>query len=315
MFPTLSGVRSEEQECSGVSGYELKTIRVGVTEWHGMAQELASNPPEGIVFSRVARIPRSRFSPVRSPIKGFMPRIESTEHDIVEAVISPVITENLWIYSLAHFAEAVAFNMWGIPVPRAVRLAYVKNRLMRDNCKKIIFWSQAGLSTFTAYGRVKEQRLVDKATVVYPGIREVPPEVSIGHAKRKASLVICFGGDFFRKGGANLVDAFERAQKCFSNITLRLCCDQGLDFNTADQQLRRRYLERIRRNTSIVMGRVTHERMIGEILPQAHIYALPTSDLLTYRLAKMSGLEPFTGLIRHSRRRCGGWGIPGRRAR
>ncbi len=254
----------------------MTNICVGVSEWHGMMQEVAANPPFGVEYSSAVRKPRALLSPVRSPIKGFMPMVEASKHNIIEAVISPVITKQRWVYSLAHFAEALAFNIWGIPVPRSVRAAYVRNMLCRENCKKIIFWSQAGRATLTDYGGVKDQEILNKVAVVYPAIREIEEIYDGKFRKRGSSVQICFGGDFFRKGGANLVDAFERAQRHFPAIALRLCCDENIDFNTEDQQLRQRYLKKIRRNANITVGKVSHERMMREILPQTDIYAIPT---------------------------------------
>ena len=251
-------------------------IRVGITEWHGMMQESSSYPPQGIAYSDVQRKQKSVVAPFRSPIKGFMPTVNSNEHDLIEAVISPVITENRWIYSLAHFAEALAFSIYGVPLPRSMRSAYIQNMLKKDNCKKIIFWSHAGLETFTDYGRVKDTELLQKTTVVYPAVRETSVTRSRSRSIERSSLVVCFGGDFFRKGGATLVDAFERAQAKFPNIKLRLCCDEKLDFNTSNDQLKKTYLAKIRRNENIVMGRVSHEKMITEVLPGSDIYALPT---------------------------------------
>ena len=55
-----------------------------------------------------------------------------------------------------------------------------------------------------------------------------PPKLDLGpsmlHTPAKS-------GDFFRKGGANVVDAFERLQDSHPGIRLTLCCADS-DFHT-----------------------------------------------------------------------------------
>jgi glycosyltransferase involved in cell wall biosynthesis len=85
-----------------------------------------------------------------------------------------------------------------------------------------------------------------------------------------------FSGDFFRKGGANLIDVFEQLQKEFEGIRLRVCCDEKVDFITSNDALKAEYLDRIRSNSAITFGRVPREQMLREVLPETDIYLLPT---------------------------------------
>ncbi len=248
-------------------------IRVGITEWHGMAHELAHCPPPQVRYSLVEASPTKGWRWIGSPIKGYLRTFQSTEHDLIEAVLSPIITSNRWIYSLANLQEATAFNLLGLPLPRAARVGWLTRLLLRPNLKKILFWSEAGKATLESYGRVRDERLLEKVTVVYPAIRSVPDE-SIRFGGEQAHIL--FSGDFFRKGGAHVVDAFERAQQRHPHITLQLCCDEKIDFNTPNEALRSSYLARIRRNPAITFGRVRREEMIEQILPRTDIYALPT---------------------------------------
>jgi glycosyltransferase involved in cell wall biosynthesis len=115
---------------------------------------------------------------------------------------------------------------------------------------------------------------MEKATVVYPAIRSVPNAERQDAVGDRVNLL--FSGDFFRKGGANVVDAFERLQSKYSGVRLRVCCDERIDFDTADQQLRDNYLTRIRSNEGIEFGRVPRDEMLGRILHETDIYLLPT---------------------------------------
>lgn len=247
-------------------------IRVGFTEAHGMAHELKQCPPPGVDYSFLDPLPTPRRW-IRSPIKGYLGRYESSDHDLIEAVLSPILTSNRWIYSLACWQEAMAFSWWKCPIPRALRFAYISRLLLQGNCKQVLFWSEAGRNTMITYGRVQNPELLKKTQVVYPAIREVPDELVRFHDEK---VQILFSGDFFRKGGVHVVDAFERAQREYPDIHLRLCCDEKIDFNTQDAELRREFLDKIARNPRITLGRVSREAMIAEILPRTDVYALPT---------------------------------------
>jgi glycosyltransferase involved in cell wall biosynthesis len=250
-------------------------IRVGFTEGHGMAVEQSSFPPAGVQYSFVRPRPCSPVRLIRSPIKGFMRRYESDRHDLIEAIMTPAATDNRWILSCANFQEATAFNFAGCPIPRSMRVVYIGRMLLRDNCKKIVFWSEAGRRTLQTYAGVEDKGLLGKATVVYPAIRKAA-DAQIQFPNRN-DVNILFSGDFFRKGGVNVVDAFERARRTHPSITLTLCCDEKIDFNTPNARLRAEYLDRIRRADGIAMlGRVPRDRLVADILPKADVYLLPT---------------------------------------
>lgn len=247
-------------------------IRVGLTEKHGMAAEQAQFPPEGVEYSFPA-VMRAGSRIFTSPIKGYLSKFDLSGCDIVESVISPVITEKPWVYSLACYQEALAFDYFGVRTPRFLRNLFMQNLLCRENCKKLVFWSEAGKQTLKTYAGISNQTIWEKSVAVYPGIRSVDPAL-IRFNDDKVNIL--FSGDFFRKGGANVIDAFEEAQKRFPHISLRVCCDEKIDFNTSNEEMRQHYLDKIRSNPDITFGRVSRERMINEILPDTDIYLLPT---------------------------------------
>ena len=250
------------------------TIRVGFTEAHGMAKEAARNPPDGIEFSFLRALPRSRFDLKRSPIKGYFGHYEAVDVDVIEAVMSPIRTSSRWVCSLAHFAEACAFDLAGAPLPRALRVAYVKQLFSRQNFKKMIFWSNAAFETLSSYGDVDPAALHGKLAVVYPAVRRIDDDF-VRYGDR--DLRLFFSGDFFRKGGVNVVDAFERARKLYPGISLTVCCDEGIDFNTPDRSLRDEYLQKLKTLPGIVnKGRISREQLIAEVYPETDIFLMPT---------------------------------------
>lgn len=252
-----------------------REIRVGITEWHGAVHESAQFPPDGVSYGTVRPVKRSKLWPIRSPIKGYMRNIRTKEFDLVEAIISPIRTQNRWVYSLAHYAEALAFSVWGAPVPRTLRAAYINKILLENNCKKIMFWSHAGFKTLVDYGGSDDPKLLKKCQVVYPAIREVNSEL-IRSRETGAGLTLMFNGSFFIKGGVHVVDAFERVQLMIPGARLKLCCDEIKDFSTSNSELRERYLKKVKENPGIELGRVTREQMLGSVFPNTDIYLLPT---------------------------------------
>ena len=253
---------------------EKERIRVGLTEAHGMALEAKAYPPTGVEYSFLAARPAS-FRFVRSPIKGYYGRYESADHHLLEAVLSPIATRNRWIYSVESLAAAAAFSLLGFPLPRAFRVSCLTALLLRENCRKIVFWSEAGRKTLHSYGAIDDERLLRKVTVVHPAVRRVP-DASIRFHDRDA-VQLLFSGDFFRKGGVNVVDAFERAQRRYPSIRLTVCSDVRIDFNTRNAALKAEYMTRLRANPGIEwIGRVDRDELVTEILPRTDIYLLPT---------------------------------------
>ena len=252
---------------------DSKKIVVGLTERHGMADEQAAFPIEHIEY-RFLETKRIGHPILKSPIKGYFSRYNE-DCDIVEAILSPIHTNKPWMYSLACFQEAVAFNFKGLPIPRPIRCRYMNYLFQKPNFKNFLFWSEAGKRTISTYGRIRDENVLSKAEVVYPAIRELESEKIKFKDK---NLTILFSGDFFRKGGVNVIDAFEELQKSHFNLTLYVCSDERIDFNTDDVNLKSETLQRIKKNNSIIFGRVPRSKMINEILPNTDVYLLPTYD-------------------------------------
>lgn len=250
------------------------TIRVGLTEAHGLAQEASRFPAEGVQYSFVQPLPGSRFRMIGSPIKGFLGHYEADGVDLIEAVLSPIRTRSRWVYSLGDFPGACAFDFAGAPLPRAVRVAYLKNLFSRKNFKKLMFRSKAGLETLSSYGGIDPASLDGKVTVVYPAVRRVADDCV---RFSDGDLRLFFSGEFFRKGGVHVVDAFERARRRYPGISLTICCDERIDFNTSNQSLRTEYLHKIKTLPGIQhKGRIPREQLMTEVYPDTDIFLMPT---------------------------------------
>ena len=250
-------------------------IRVGVSEAHGMAVEASSSPPAGVEYSFLEPQP-SGFRFIRSAIKGYYRRFDAGDCDLIEAVISPVKTRDRWIYWCEDLPSAAAFTLLGAPLPRAVRIAHLKRLFLADNFKKLVFWSNAGRRTLESYAHIDDRHLVEKSTVVYPAVRPTPDEL-ICFSEDTDAVQLLFSGDFFRKGGVNVIDAFERLQRIHPAVRLVVCSDEKIDFNTPNAALRSEYLGKIAANPAVDWrGRIKRDALMRTVLPKTDVYLLPT---------------------------------------
>ncbi|OUS25782.1 hypothetical protein A9Q99_20215 [Gammaproteobacteria bacterium 45_16_T64] len=246
-------------------------IRVGITELHGIAQECIQHPAEDVHYSSVDPSAHWTNKLITSPAKGVLDYFESDKHDVIEAPLFPILTNNNWIYTPAESSACLTFSLFNLPMPRLPRALFMKHVFMKDNFKKLIFKSQAGLGTLNQYPILQHPEIMKKVEVVYPAIGNVDDSL-IQYNTNKINIL--FSGDFFRKGGANLVDAFEQAQKKHDNIHLRICTRP--DLQTSNEQLRKKYQKKIEENNNISLGFVDRKVLMNEILPQTDIFASPT---------------------------------------
>jgi glycosyltransferase involved in cell wall biosynthesis len=247
---------------------------VGVTEWHGMMLEQRENPPSGVDYVTAQRRKTIVNKIVKSPIKGFFPSIGSEGISLVESIISPVLTSLPWVCSLANFQEVMSFSLCGMPLPKVLRRRVLSEIFGRDNFLGFAFWSHAGMKTLESYGQVRDKNIIGKASVIYPAISRKPDFDEIRHSRPR----FLFSGDFFRKGGVHVVDAFERFQREFPDAVLHICSDPDIDFNVRQDGLKYKYLKKISSNNSIFFGRVARKEIIDGILPATTAYLLPTYD-------------------------------------
>lgn len=251
----------------------IEKLKIGLTEQHGMAVEQKNNPPSGIDYQFLDVVAEPPFW-LRSPIKGFGRTYQEADVDVIEAVLSPIITSKPWFYSLACYEEAIPFDVFGLPLPKPIRNQLVCSLFKKPNFKSLIFWSEAGKKTLASYGGFAQEHWIwNKSEVLYPAIKEQKPKTDY-QIKR---INLLFNGNFFIKGGANVVDAFERLQQETNlPVNLTLCCDENLDFHVGEVGLREYYLRKIKSNPDIKLGRVSREVFVNQILPNTDIYLLPS---------------------------------------
>ncbi|MDY6919953.1 MAG: glycosyltransferase family 4 protein [Pseudomonadota bacterium] len=247
-------------------------INIGLTEMHGIAKECARNPPEGVRYQEIPSLGKPGLASIfTSPAQGVLDRFESDEVDIIEAPLFPVLTKAPWIYTPADFHSAVAFELIGLPTPRPLRSAFIRHLFLRNNFKRLVLKSQAGYQTIKDYPLLSDERILEKTEVVYPAIGFVADDKII-YPEHDVNIV--FSGDFVRKGGMHVVDAFIDLQKKYPNIKLMLCT--APDLQTTNSDLRSEYLKKIHANSSITLGYVDRKEILDRVLPEASIFITPT---------------------------------------
>jgi glycosyltransferase involved in cell wall biosynthesis len=248
-------------------------IEVGVTEMHGIAHEYSTYPPDGVNYSEVKN--RASFTDhiITSGAIGMLNRFDSEKHDLIEAPLLPIMTKKNWIYTPGHFSSSANFSLLNAPIPKLLRIEFVKSLLKKDNFKKLIFKSRAGYETLFSYGNIKQDCIIEKATYVYPAIRKVSEEKIIFS---KNGLNLLFSGDFLRKGGVHVVDAFVRIQKEFPDLDIKLRMCSLENFRTNNKVLESKYKKLISENKKIMFGYVTREEMLNKVLVETDIFLSPT---------------------------------------
>jgi len=244
-------------------------MNIGLTERHGIADEYARFPPEGVNYQFVGPQASRTDRFITSTAKGVYSYFEDENIDLYEAPIFPILTKKNWIYTPAEYSGTANFSLLGLPLPRFIRLNLVEHLLSKDNFKKLVFKSHAGLQTLYDYGNCKNEKIIDKATVVYPAIQTRSRNITPREKKK-----ILFSGDFFRKGGAHIVDVFYELHSDFPFLELQLCCDSHLHTNNV--KLREEYLTKIHKHPNISIGKVTRKEMLEVVLPNTDVFVSPT---------------------------------------
>lgn len=246
-------------------------IRVGITEMHGIAQEICAYPPESVIYSEIYS--RKHFSNhiISSPAKGVLHFFEGNDVDIIEAPLFPVLTNKKWLYTPADFPTCISFGAFGYPLPRCLRIKFIRSLFLKDNFIKLLFKSYAGKETLHKYLGKTNDDLFKKVDVVYPAVRKVNDSQIKFNTNR---VNILFVGDFLGKGGVHVVEAFEELQKEFSNIKLTVCASEK--FKTNNAALEKKYLDKLRNNNAITFGFVDRNYIMNTLLPDTDIFVCPT---------------------------------------
>jgi glycosyltransferase involved in cell wall biosynthesis len=251
-------------------------IKIGVTELHGIAKEILAHPPDGVKYESIK--PSSSFTNylITSTAKGVLDFFDPDNIDIIEAPLFPILTKKKWIYTPADAATCMNFGILGSPLPNAMRIRILDHLFKKNNFKKLLFKSEAGKNSFIEYFKKikKNDTVFKKIDVVYPAVRRIDERLMKHKQKKNNIIKITFVGDFLRKGGPHVVDAFEELQKTFSNIYLNIC--SGDDFKSKNIKLINKYKIKMADNKRINFVYLPRDVLMNKIYPETDIFVCPT---------------------------------------
>lgn len=178
----------------------------------------------------------------------------------------------------------------------------------RSNCKKLIFLSEAGKKSFFAtvwYPPFVRRVLEQKSVVIYP----IPIEKQNTRAKTyNGTLKLFFPGTFYIKGGLEIIRAYERLRKTYTNIELTVVTAlhvvkqsdidhmrslPGLtlmDANLTEQEMIELY------RTHDIFLLPTYREGFGLVLIEALAYGLPVVITDQYATAEMA-VDGYNGFV------------------
>ena len=247
------------------------TIRVGITFPHGIALEHISHPPDGVEY-RMLKRKNSHLNNMITPAIMWS-KYEDGEVDIVEAPIFPVITKKPLLFTPADAYTLFGFNLLGVPVPKAFRALIVFVLLKRLKFYRIVFKSKAGRESLSGFPQSLVKKIVVNSLVVYPAVKG--PELPVIASNKEVLELLFAGGDFFRKGGANVVDAFLALWRQSKNIRLRIYTRPSLD--DAPARLSSEYLAKIRNCPGIELyPLIPRQEFLNTALSRCDIFLMPT---------------------------------------
>lgn len=247
------------------------SFKVGMTELHGISDEIMKNPPEGVSYELLSpnRFKKSRL--YKSAAKGVLDVVNGSGYDLLEAPLFPIQTKSDWIYTPATYSTALAFDLLGVRTPRGIRKRSMNRLFGSDNFKGLLFKSKFGLTSFENEGFSKESVNFD-VDYVYPAISEQPIHKQY-NPKRDVKTLI-FVGEFVRKGGCAVVDAFEILSKRHSHLRLKIF--SNLDHNTVNKELISTYRSKISKNPAIELTYTSRAELLKVHFPESDIYLCPT---------------------------------------
>jgi len=187
---------------------------------------LIENPPEEVEYVNIQK--QKGVITSKNKFK-LMNKLKSLARKVLYLLKRPNIVKTKGNdYDLIHCCHCLSKNKsdWMVDVEHywnfasSGKLAYsevgkkrINNLLMKDNCKKILAWSNAAKNTIT---RALGKRIANKIEVVYPAI---PAQNIFDNYFSNDKLTLLFVGRYFYgKGGHHALKVFDRLTKLFPTI-------------------------------------------------------------------------------------------------
>ena len=251
---------------------QARKLKIGITEMHGIAQECTQMPLAYVEYSKIEKTDSLLSGVFQSTALGVLDFYRGGDVDLIEAPLFPILTNKDWLYTPADTESSMAFNLLGLPTPRFVRSIILRYLFSKQNFKGLLFKSEAGLKTLSNYPFLNCQKVLEKTSVLYPAVRRIDDQKIAAHNSDNIQLI--FVGEFFRKGGKEVVDAFLELEKSYKNINLVICADRAKHFEVP--LYKDKYLGIIDNHEKIRLCFVTRQELFTNYLPKSQIFLCPT---------------------------------------
>ncbi len=198
-------------------------------DMHPLQREVLDYPPQGVSYIR-SKYKRSMLERAYSrtfPLKPIRTLPEKTGFEVI-------YTDGFLLKNKAPWVQAVEM----LHQNYKYYAHEIKKLYLSGFCKKILPWSYAAENCLVS--AIPE--LKGKVETVHPAIR-LPIFNKIKH---EGLNIVFVGGDFYRKGGKEVTEAFEILKKKYSDINL------------------------------ITATNTPHEKVVKEIYPSADIFVMPS---------------------------------------
>jgi glycosyltransferase involved in cell wall biosynthesis len=235
-------------------------------------ESLMNNPPKDVEFVGVSKnyikvIDSSKLFIFQKKVKTFLrkaievikiPNITFTTSpnaDLIHCAHCLLLNNLPWVVDVEHYwtfsaSSNISYSKFGKFI--------IKKILRKNNCKKILPWTNAAGSTIK--DALKDREINRKIEVVYPAI----PVPKLRNIKKPRKITLLFiGRYFYPKGGLFVLEAFKKLKQKYD---LR-CIVISL---TIPDYLKERY-----RNLIEIYNSVSEDVLFNKIYPSSDIFVYP----------------------------------------
>jgi len=234
----------------------------------GMGKGLIENPPEGVKYffknqKKIVSDERElskmrRIKKILILISKAFPLIKKRKVSLIKEEIDLIHCEHFLCDNkkISWVSDVEGFWQFFIGKRTKIKKNKIKNILLRENCKKIIFW--------TEHAKKEAEKefplLKNKFDFLYPAINIKKFKKS----KKKNITLLFVGRSFYEKGGFHALVVLDKLTKKFNNV-------DAIYAGEIPENFRKKYSK----NSKIkILGMVNHKKLMKEVYP--------SSDLLIY---------------------------------
>ena len=243
---------------------------------YGYARVCYDLPVPGYCFERVRSVPMQRLFP-RSPFWGGVRWFFPPRTRLIHTFNDLVMGGRSWVVS--HELELPRF--FGPTSPAQIGRGYAL--LASQHCRRILSMSDAARRWFLRRAPDSLRSSLSAKTCIFTGAVKAPEHFGIKPpplARRHGPIRLVFvGNDALRKGGFQILDAFDRLRKNGVNVTLDFVSAVNTrSYVQIEADAHSRLVRRLRETEGVRWVQKAPNSEVLRILSEAHVGLLPTLD-------------------------------------